>query len=1217
MGIEEGAVPESPGPRLSLGPYDIGEALGEGGMATVWSGVHRLSGARVAIKVLSAEAAASAHVRSSFRNEVRAYAGLGHPSIVEVFDFGEVPPELAAASGGRFVERSPYLVMMYLGGGSLEPLCGKVSWWQIRHVLLHLLDALAHAHARGLIHRDIKPANALLSEDRSEVRLTDFGLVHAVEATRPGEHEGVLAGTPLFMSPEQCRRSFRDYGPWTDFYSLGLLGFALVTGKPAWSGLASASEVFEAHLRRPLPPQEPRCAVPLGLGRWLERMTAKDPADRFQRASEAGRALLALPARWSGSSDPALWTMPEEEDEIVTDPQMAARGMVELGRASFRLSTIGAGDVGVAADEATLEWQKRGRASIPTPSRWSAGTQARWTSPLVGTGLSIYWLRWIPVVGRRAERNLLWETLRAVQSFGRAQAVLISGPPGVGKSRLAEWICERGHEIGGADFLQVRHSSAGGHDEGLSDMLRSWFRVRGLDREEARERIEQVLWTHGVEDRAEAAALLDLIHPRRTADDDDTPAAATRYERHVLVRRTLARAARRRTLILWLDDVNWNLDSLEFVRHLLATQERQPAPILLVATLEPSTAATRQVEARLVSEIAASPEVQPLELGPMTRADQSRLAELLLPLEAELAAEVVDRTGGNPAFAVQLLGDLVDRGTLEAGERGFTLPVGSRVEIPDDLHAVWAHRVRQFLLGRGEADGLALELAAAYGRSFEGDEWSDLCSFAGLDPSPYLIAEPLDADLAGGGPGGWGDGWTLAHVMLRESLLRRAVEAERAEDHYLACARWLRGRSGPRRSEEIGHQLVRGGRAEEALVPLQAAAQRHVASGNLRHAEALVAELARLLEGMELEPRDSRWGNVWLLRARLASSRAQDEEFEQLAGRIEGESPGQRRDEVVDQLRLERARRARQRGEYQVARQLLEELEVVATREHDEGLLAACLAELGRLELTRGRRREAEPLLQQALIRLQHQEDEIQAGHVLIVLAELAARRLDTETSEELLGLASRFFARAAAEAGAAAAEVVRAVSARCAGDYAVAAEHYREAVARHDALGSPRARELEVALGQVLALGGQLDESRRLLESAVRRFEFAARTDRAAVAMLSLLPAHAKAGRWGDWDRCLRAGQAGLGAEPPWDDDLRDFLLCASVQARAAGQADAADRAIEVAELLGGGDGLRYASADGPWTDAFLDLERTDPSIPPEALEFEELDTVPEVELD
>lgn len=142
---------------IPIGPFEIHGLLGKGGMATVWSGVHVQQNLRVAIKVMNGAHALLSSYRASFQEEVRAVAGFYHPGIVLIFDHGEITRDSAKASDGRFSEGSPYIAMELASGGSLREVA--MSWDQLRETLVSLLDALAHAHARGVVHRDIKAAN--------------------------------------------------------------------------------------------------------------------------------------------------------------------------------------------------------------------------------------------------------------------------------------------------------------------------------------------------------------------------------------------------------------------------------------------------------------------------------------------------------------------------------------------------------------------------------------------------------------------------------------------------------------------------------------------------------------------------------------------------------------------------------------------------------------------------------------------------------------------------------------------------------------------------------------------------------------------------------------------------------------------------------------------------------------------------------------------------
>ena len=266
---------------IPLGPFELYEPIGHGGMGEVWRGIHRAQRVPVAVKVLTAKGMRRSFFLVAFRNEVRAMAGLDHPCIALVFDHGEVSEEAAALSEGRLAVDSPYIAMELAHGGTLAPWAGRLAWADCRDVLLRLLDALAHAHARGVIHRDLKPANVLLCTDedlRPGIKLTDFGLAHLPELTGRTAARGPTAGTPHYMAPEQVQGRRREYGPWTDLYSLGRLALALVWGTPL-----------------PDPNRHvPATAIPPGFDAWVSRLLQQETEERFQRAADAAMALMDL-----------------------------------------------------------------------------------------------------------------------------------------------------------------------------------------------------------------------------------------------------------------------------------------------------------------------------------------------------------------------------------------------------------------------------------------------------------------------------------------------------------------------------------------------------------------------------------------------------------------------------------------------------------------------------------------------------------------------------------------------------------------------------------------------------------------------------------------------------------------------------------------------------------------------------------------------------------
>ncbi len=289
---------------IRLGQYVLVEQLGAGGMGEVYRAEHRLLRRPCAIKLIRPEHAGNPDVLRRFEREVQATATLTHPNTVAIYDYG-------IADDGTF-----YYVMEYLPGATLEQVVqqhGPMSVERAVHVLRQVAGALHEAHRAGLTHRDIKPGNVMLGE-RGGVpdvaKLLDFGLVTAHDAsgrvagdvtggtTGSITQSGMILGTPAYMSPEQCAGDAQP-GPASDLYSLGALGFFLLTGRSPFDGRAPL-QMMLAHLGEAPPSSRAiRPEVPAELDALLQRCLAKRPEDRFESARALESALVAVvnPAR--------------------------------------------------------------------------------------------------------------------------------------------------------------------------------------------------------------------------------------------------------------------------------------------------------------------------------------------------------------------------------------------------------------------------------------------------------------------------------------------------------------------------------------------------------------------------------------------------------------------------------------------------------------------------------------------------------------------------------------------------------------------------------------------------------------------------------------------------------------------------------------------------------------------------------------------------------
>ena len=1079
------------GEGLSIGPYDLQAPVGSGGMGRVWVARHRPSSSRVAIKVLTSVAATNQGILRAFRAEIRACAGLNHPSIVKILDRGEVPQSLEEATGGQIRARTPYFVMEYVAGGSLGPWCGQLSWPEIRSVLLGLLDALAHAHSRGLIHRDLKPENVLLTRDRSEVKLTDFGLVHAVERATPGSHDRGLAGTPRYMAPEQCVGRWRDYGPWTDFYALGGLAYALAAGHAPFWRISAQYELVMAHRESPRPPLRSRVPVPEGFEPWLRIMLSKDPRDRYQRASEAAAALHRL-------GDPpslhALSLTERDEDAVLTDPSVSAGLSIMLASPSVRLAamfddpTLDFPAVRATHDE---ESSRRTDGGLPqVPPRWNPGVSLL---PLivdaaVGTGLGLYWLRSLAFVGREQERDALWAGLRRVREQKRPEVFVVSGAAGVGKSRLAQWACERAHEIGGADFLKATHSPGAADASALGTMLARHFRTRGLRWNEVRVRMGELLRPLGVMDSEEWDAVAELVHP--TSDTNEAQETLgvrfdSRREMLVLIRRTLQRLARRRPLLVWLDDAHHGLESLLFARLFAEAGSSEPCPILVVVTVNEDGMGEAQSEQ--LEQLRGAERVREIRLGALPAEQRQTLVRQLLPMDDELAVRVEERTAGNPMFAMQLVGTWVDQGLLELGERGFRLREAGTAALPDDLMTVWTGRILSFLAGqhRSVHDAPALELAAVLGPGLRDSEFWGVCDLAGLTPKLELLDDLLDEGLARSSREGLSEGFDFVHAMLRECLLEQARVGGRLRGHHLACARFLGFEGGPGRTERMARHLLAAGRAQEALGPLFSGTWELVRAGELRRAEALLADLHRAMDGLELPESDPCRGQGLLLEVRLAARARDVARFDASATRGMAMASQYGWQDITLYLTYELACRQRQLGRLDEAAEGLALALVLATERQQRDLMAQCLAEQAEVALEQGDAPGARGLFQRCLGLYDKQGDGLLAGQALLRLSEISSRLGEAREAEEYLDLAAGLFSRWGSRVGGADVARGRARAERVRGRLDRALEYQRNAVSRYRSLGAPVLAEALVELGELWLQDGKRDEAQSVLKAA------------------------------------------------------------------------------------------------------------------------------------
>ena len=311
----------------SLGRYQITAQLGTGGMATVYKAYDTRLERYVAIKVIRSEHKQDEGFLKRFEREAKTLAQLSHPNIVKVLDYGEY-------------EGAPYLVMEYVGGGTLKKKGIRRHWVEAARLLAPMARALEYAHQHNIIHRDVKPANFLLTETGVPM-LSDFGIAKILQSEETSQltGTGVEIGTPAYMAPEQG--SGKGVDERADIYSLGVVFYEMVTGQTPYQADTPLAVLLMA-MNDPLPPPKTYVSdLPDAVEQVLLKALAKNPVHRFQDMGAFAQALEKLAA---GSQ-----SLPDIQVGI-QDMETAAleAGVVEVGKAVREQGVVGKPAVPVA-----------------------------------------------------------------------------------------------------------------------------------------------------------------------------------------------------------------------------------------------------------------------------------------------------------------------------------------------------------------------------------------------------------------------------------------------------------------------------------------------------------------------------------------------------------------------------------------------------------------------------------------------------------------------------------------------------------------------------------------------------------------------------------------------------------------------------------------------------------------------------------------------------
>ncbi len=784
-------------------------------MGRVYEAIHRPSGRHVALKMMrSAHSGAAA--QRGLLDEAAAVMQLRHPGIVELLDVGRDD------GGGIF------LVMELVHGADLEGfLLRWPGWPAVRAAFSQLLEALAAAHAQGIVHGDLKPANVLLAQD-GRVKITDFGIAYVTDPIH-GTRTRNPQGTPYYMAPEQF--GTRDpVGPYTDLYAIGVMLYELVAGRPPFAMDGSVAEVLgrKLHGRRPLAARE-GLVVPGALVAMIEGLMDADPLRRPRFAAEVRRELL----RW---------------DDAVIEARPSVLSLSVLAGPTDPGGPVTIADAPVV--NAPTEHAPVTPALLtPTPLSEPAAHRAL-PFALPATSArelgSLRRLRPTALVGRGPQIERLMTAVNEVSESGGTSLVAFVGRAGEGKSRLARHglaeVERMGKMLGAAAGFDISGTSVTGSLQACVRRLLGAPVAGSTPEETAAGRWRWLL------EQEPGAFDVAAMHRWLSADAAPVSAETTVDLAHAALRAM----SRRRPVYLWLDDAGWSRDgALQLAERLLRAQD---ARLLLVLTLRSGTAEHPSVRSWL-DRIAEAPRAGVEELRPLSVDERARLLGEVLPLAGDVARALAERLDETPLLLREALLDWVDAKELLPGDQGYVLRPGLTLDaLASRPHAgAIERRLDAVLAELGEDAGRAERLlwcAALLGARFEERPLRHRERSRERE-GRGLVDRVLDRALLSGivrveGP----RTYRFDHGVLQELLLARLEGSPHRATVLRETADALRGAYGRRVDTSLrAAVLYRQARAErEAYEALFDATTTLSRASLLDDADAQIAEMARWVE---------------------------------------------------------------------------------------------------------------------------------------------------------------------------------------------------------------------------------------------------------------------------------------------------------------------------------------------------------------------------------
>jgi serine/threonine protein kinase len=978
-----------------LGAYELTERLGAGGMGVVYRG-SAPGGTEVAVKVIREAVTNEEETQRRFLREARAAARLDHPNIAQLWDFGRA-------------EGLNYLVMELVPGQQLS------SWRKspppgehLLPVCFQILDALAYAHARGVIHRDLKPENIMIFGAEGElprIKLMDFGVAHLRHdaPASEAEEEAGFVGTPAYMSPEQARRA-AAVTPASDLYALGIMLHEMLAGYlPFRERSVAATLLAQIHAQPPALAIRPGLAVAGPLKVTIERLLQKRPTDRFMYAADVSAVLAQCTI--VGQPEPVVAPELPPAAPLPPAPPLAAAPVSAAEEIHFTLQVSHFGTLAESAPAAPSADGQAEPALSPTnapeppplPDPIAALFARAWQEPaetlplmLSEPSRSVFALREPPLVGRLGELARIKTLAAAACRKQRGAAALLMGEAGMGKSRLLR-VAREALEQSGA--MQVWSLAAEPHERsGRAALVAALTTALGLHATQPSDWLDHLCDLFPERDRHawNANQLLRLLDG---AGESRTDTAWDEAEEFRIVAWVLRKAAVHRPVCLAIDDLHLRDGYLPRLLSYLLREHRDGAPWFFLATLDHERVMEGESWMPALQAFSSRGLLDLVRLRPLTEDETRRWAQASLPGQSAFAQTVAVRGEGNPRIIASLILHQLDRG-------GSSEPTSN---LPDELTLLLRDRLARLeQRGRLSPESLALaELIAVFGEPLSFD-------LLVVDHRAERDARPADALSLAEALGELLDCQLLQEPepdlfrfdsrALAALFLQRAQPELRALHERAARAKLEHfGADQPLRAAELANHLLAAGQHEAAIRQLLLAARHQARARSFARVRALAEQTLAAIEAIDASDLEQAEG--WRVAANALLLESLVQTGEHAAARELGRSLiPQAGDGTELQRRALRtlATSALQSSAPREARTLLELCLASADRAGDEEGRIHILLSLGGLELHESKLEAARDWLAQAIVQAQ------QFDHLLprVLLEAARAARLAGDWDE-------------------------------------------------------------------------------------------------------------------------------------------------------------------------------------------------------------------------